>query len=93
MRVEDIAFVSALRLGTGSKQKNLAQVAPRGVEPSAGSSSEGGDLRGAGLHQIGEVVNAVDGKNVTAVAGSCDEAPALIEPESVDEIFVRSPQP
>ena len=92
MGVEDIAFVRAFRLGAGTEDKNLPQVAAGGIESSAGRGSEGGDLRGAGLDQIGEIVDAVDGENVAAIAGAGEQASALIEAESVDEIFVRSPQ-
>src|SRR4029077_916841 len=91
-RVEDIAFVGAFRLGAGAENENLSQIAAGGVEASAGRGGEGGDLRGAGFDQIGEIINAVDGKNVTAIAGAGDEASVLIEGQGVDEIFMGTPQ-
>ena len=92
MGIEDIAFVAAFRFGAGAEDENFSQVAARGVEPSAGRGRESGDLSGARFNQIGEIVNAVDGKNMTPISGAGEEASVLIETESVDEIVVRSPQ-
>src|SRR5258708_3047040 len=91
-RVEDIAFVRAFRLGSGSENEDFSQVAAGGIESSAGRGGEGGDLRGAGFDQIGEIVNAVNGKNVAAIAGAGDEVAVVIEGQGVDKIFVRTPQ-
>src|ERR1019366_6218302 len=48
----------------------------------------------ASLHEIGVIVSliAVDGESVAAIAGAGNEASVPIETESVDEIFVGSPQ-
>jgi hypothetical protein len=86
--VEDIAFVGTFRLKVRTEDKNLSQVAAGGVKPPAGRRREGGDLRGAGLDQIGEIVNTIDRENVTAIAGARDKAIMLIEAESLDKILV-----
>ena len=92
VRVEDIAFVRAFRLGARAKDENFPQVAAGCVEASAGRGGESGDLRGAGFDQIGEIVDAVDGEDVTAIAGAGEQASVLVEAERVDEIFMGSPQ-
>src|SRR5208337_986032 len=94
VRVEDVAFVRAFGLKARSEDKNLSQVAAGGVEPSARRRGKGRDLRSAGLDEIGVFISlvAVDGKNVAAIAGTSEQASVLIEAESVDEIFVGTPQ-
>jgi len=78
VRIEDIAFVRAFRLGSGPRTKIFPGCCWRRRVP-PGRGGEGGDLCGAGFDEIGEIVDAVDGKNVTAIAGAGDEASVLIE--------------
>src|SRR5208282_3338323 len=94
VRVEDIAFIRAFGFEAGTEDKNLSQVAAGSVESSARRGGEGRDLRGAGFDEIGVIISlvAIDGKNVAAIAGAGEQASVLIEAESVDEIFVGTPQ-
>ncbi len=78
--------------GAALEQKHFAQVAGRSVEPAAGCVGEGGHLGGAGFEQVGELVFAADGENVSAIAGAGEQASTLIEGEGVDQIFARTPQ-
>src|ERR1700691_6166542 len=45
VRVENIAFIRAFRLETGTENEDFSEVAAGGVEASAGRSGEGGNLR------------------------------------------------
>ena len=76
----------------GPRTKIFPQVAAGSVETSARRGGKSGDLCGARLDQIGEIVDAVDGENVAAIAGAREQASVRIEAESVDEIFVGTPQ-
>ena len=91
-RVEDVAFIRPFRLEARTEDEDFPQVTAGGVEPSAGRGGEGRDLGGAGFDQIGEIVDAIDGKYVTAIAGAGEQTSVPIEAESVDEIFVGGPQ-
>src|SRR5947207_13010032 len=50
--VEHVAFVGAVGIGRVAQQKNLSQIAGRGVETS-GSCCEGGHLIGFGFGELG----------------------------------------
>src|ERR1700683_3036995 len=92
VRVEYVTLIRTFGLQAGAENKNLPQVAARRVKSSARCGRESGDLRGARFDQIGEVIDAVDGENVSAIARAGKEASMLIEGESVNEIVVGRPQ-
>ena len=92
MRVEHIAFVRAFCFRTRAQLKDFPQIAARSIQTAAGCNGKCRDLRSARLYKIGEIIHAVDGENVAAIAGSRQQPPALIKPQSVDQIFSRAPQ-
>src|SRR5271154_3608730 len=92
MSIENVALVGAFRLRRRAEQKNLAQVAARRVQPTAGCRGEGGNLARAGPDKIGKIADAVDRENVAAIAGAGDETSMLIEAQRIDQIFARTPK-
>ena len=91
MGVEHVAFVGAVGIGRVAQQKNLSQIAGRGVETS-GSCCEGGHLIGFGFGELGVNSAASDLENLTLVPGPGQQAAFLGEGERIDEVVARTPK-
>src|SRR5581483_3402310 len=88
--VEDVAFVAGFGIRCVAEQKNLAEIAGRGVQ-AVGSRGERSHLIGFRLKQFDIVFATADFKNLAAVSSSGEQVAVRTESERVHEIIVGAP--
>src|SRR5579872_6270800 len=91
VRIEDVALVAPFRRGCGTDLKYLAEVAGGSIDSTARRGGERGDLARTRLQQIGELVFAIDRKDMTTVSRTSDESTTLIKGQCVNKIFSGTP--
>ena len=92
VRIEHVALVTALGIGSFAQNENLPQVAGRGIERATRRLSECGHLICASFDQFRIIVTFVDFKDFALIPRSCQQVPLSIECQCIRQVIARTPQ-
>src|SRR5581483_7278330 len=89
--IENIALVCAFRIRSGPKQKDLAEIAGRNVQPAIGRICKPGYLGRAHAQQVAEVVFPGNREYMTTVPSASDQRAMSVEGQRINKIFAGRP--